>query len=138
MQSQTVIFSFSIMTVIEYHSALFETLDILRHVFRLSSLGEQPLYIPFPSSVLSLSSCSFAAKKEFDKVKILWEGHKIWKNLPPVLTKQLFLLSSVKTSGRFFQIFVAFSEKLDFTIYFKKWRNEGYILGVSPNFGWLQ
>ena len=45
------------------------------------------------------------------KVKILWEGHKIWKNLPPVLTKQLFLLSS---SGRFFQIFVAFSEKLDF------------------------
>ena len=36
------------------------------------------------------------------KVQILWEGHKIWKNLPPVLTKQLFLLSSVKTSGRFF------------------------------------
>ena len=33
---------------------------------------------------------------------------------PPVLTKQLFLLSSVKTSGIFFQIFVAFSEKLDF------------------------
>ena len=31
------------------------------------------------------------------------------------MTKQLFLLSSVKTSGRFFQIFVAFSEKLDFT-----------------------
>ena len=26
----------------------------------------------------------------------------------------VFLLSSVKTSGRFFQIFVAFSEKLDF------------------------
>ena len=31
-----------------------------------------------------------------------------------ILTKQLFLLSSVKTSGRFFQIFVAFSEKRDF------------------------
>ena len=30
------------------------------------------------------------------------------------MTKQLFLLSSVKTSGRFFQIFVAFSEKLNF------------------------
>ena len=30
------------------------------------------------------------------------------------MTKQLFLLSSVKTSGRFFQIFVALSEKLDF------------------------
>jgi hypothetical protein len=36
------------------------------------------------------------------------------RNLPPVLTKQLFLLSSGKTSGRFFQIFVAFSEKLNF------------------------
>ena len=36
------------------------------------------------------------------------------KNLPFVLTKQLFLLSIVKTSGRFFQIFVAFSEKLNF------------------------
>ena len=40
---------------------------------------------------------------------------KFKKNLPPVLTKQLFLLSSVETSGRFFQIFVAFSEKLNFT-----------------------
>ena len=48
------------------------------------------------------------------KVQTLWEGHKIWKNLPPDLTKQFFLLSSVKTSGRFFKIFVAFSEKLDF------------------------
>ena len=47
------------------------------------------------------------------KVKILWEGRKIWKNLPPVLTKQLFLVSSVKTSGRFFQTFVAFSKKLE-------------------------
>jgi len=33
------------------------------------------------------------------------------KKSPPVLTKQL-LLSNVKTSGLFFQIFVAFSEKL--------------------------
>ena len=48
-----------------------------------------------------------------DKVQTLWEGHKIWKNLPPVLTKQLFLLSSVKTGGIFFQIFVTFSENLD-------------------------
>ena len=39
---------------------------------------------------------------------------KFEKNLPPVLTKQLFLLSNIKTSWRFFQIFVAFSEKLDF------------------------
>ena len=50
------------------------------------------------------------------KFKTLWEGHKIWKNLPPVLTKRLFLLSSVKTSGKFFQSFVTFSEKLDFIV----------------------
>ena len=46
--------------------------------------------------------------------RTLWEGHKIWNNLLPVLTKQLFLLCSIKTSGRFFQSFVALSEKLDF------------------------
>ena len=48
------------------------------------------------------------------KVKTLWEGDKIWKNLPSVLTRQLFLLNSVKKSGRFFLMLVAFSEKLDF------------------------
>ena len=37
------------------------------------------------------------------------------KNLPLVLTKQLFLLSSVKISGRFFQFFLGFLEKLNFT-----------------------
>ena len=53
----------------------------------------------------------------FSKVKTLWEGHKIWKNLSSVLTKQLFLLNSVKTSGIFFfSNFVAFSEKLDFKL----------------------
>ena len=36
------------------------------------------------------------------KVQIWWEGQKIWNNLPHVVTKQLFLISSVKTSGRFF------------------------------------
>ena len=35
------------------------------------------------------------------KVQTLWEGHKIWKNLPPVLTKQFLFLSSVKTNGTF-------------------------------------
>ena len=39
------------------------------------------------------------------------------KKLPLVLAKQLFLLRSVKKSGRFFQIFVAFSEKLNFIIF---------------------
>ena len=42
---------------------------------------------------------------------------KFEKNLPPDLTKQLFLLSSVKTSGRFFEIYVTFSEKLNFTYF---------------------
>ena len=32
------------------------------------------------------------------KVKTLWDGHRIWKHIPLVLT-------SVKTSGRYFQIF---------------------------------
>ena len=71
---------------------------------------------------------SLATVSLFSKVPTLWEGHKISKNLPPVLTKQLFLLSSVKTSGRFFQIFVAFSEKLDFTQSFVfLWRTVIYI-----------
>ena len=49
------------------------------------------------------------------KLRHYEKATKFEKNLPPVLTKQLFLLSSVRTSGRFFQIFVpAFSEKLDF------------------------
>ena len=60
------------------------------------------------SEVLIVNTC-------FVKVEKLREGPKIWKNLLLVLTKQLFLLSSVKTSGRFLQFFVAFSEKLDFT-----------------------
>ena len=56
----------------------------------------------------------------FNKVQILWEGHNIWKKSPTCLEKTVFLLSSVKTSGIFFQIFVAFSEKLNFS-----WNMEG-------------
>ena len=59
------------------------------------------------SEVLIVNTC-------FVKVEKLREGPKIWKNLLLVLTKQLFLLSSVKTSRRFFQLWAAFSEKLDF------------------------
>ena len=36
------------------------------------------------------------------------------KKSPTCFDKTAFLLNSVKTSGRFFQIFVAFSEKLNF------------------------
>ena len=48
------------------------------------------------------------------KLRHYEKATKFEKNLPPLLTKQLLLLSSVKTSGRFFQIFEAFSEKLNF------------------------
>ena len=48
----------------------------------------------------------------FLKVETLWEGHKIGKNVPFVLTKQLFLLSSVKTSGIFFSNFCGLLIKL--------------------------
>ena len=40
------------------------------------------------------------------KVHILWEGYKIWKNLPSGLTKQLFLLSCFKTTGIFLQMYL--------------------------------
>ena len=48
------------------------------------------------------------------KLRHYEKATKFEKNLPSVLTKQLFLLSSVKTSGSLFQIFVAVSEKLNF------------------------
>ena len=68
------------------------------------------------------------SQKAFIKFRYYEKATKFEKNLPPVLTKQLFLLSSVKTSGRFFQIFVAFSEKLDFTQSFVfLWRTVIYI-----------
>ena len=62
------------------------------------------------------SSKSWRITGSFIELKFRYyeKATKFEKNLPPVLTKQLFLLSSVKTSGRFLQIFVAFSEKLNF------------------------
>ena len=58
-----------------------------------------------------LENASGADVVQGHKVKTLWGGHKIGKKISQ---NQLLLLSSVKTSGRFFQNFVAFSEKLDF------------------------
>ena len=86
--------------------------------------GVKPLQPP--SNVVfdklpALENASGADVVQGHKVKTLWEGHKIWKNIPPVLTKHLSLLSSVKTSGKFFQIFVAFSEKLNFNDTIKLW-----------------
>ena len=68
---------------------------------------------------------SFVAFSE-KLVQTLWEGHKISNNLPPVLTKQLFLLSSIKPSGRFFQSFVTFSEKLDFNLMASKYEKKNF------------
>ena len=62
---------------------------------------------------------------------------KNFKNLPPVLTKQLFLLSSVKSSGSFFQFFVAFSEKLDF-IRLKKFSFNIYVSFYFSCKRWLK
>ena len=58
-----------------------------------------------------------------------------WKK-SPTLAKQLFLLSSINKSGRFFQIFVAFSEKLNFkqpgrNIWKKSLLNNQYYLFFS-------
>ena len=54
-----------------------------------------PYWVKNNTRLLSLHTSPFF------QVHTLGEGHKIWKNLPPVLTKQLFLLSSVKTSDFF-------------------------------------
>ena len=46
-----------------------------------------------------------------------------------IVTKHLFLLSSVKTVGRFFQIFVAFSEKMDFKALIVQILNSCFLIG---------
>ena len=43
-----------------------------------------------------------------------YEKAKKFEKISHLVDKTGFLLGSVKTSGRFFQIFVAFSEKLNF------------------------
>ena len=62
------------------------------------------------------------------KVRTFWEAHLIWKNLPHVRNPYGFViyLVNVKTMRTIAQIFVAFSEKLNFKelIFFrdeKKW-----------------
>ena len=50
------------------------------------------------------------------KVEILWEGHNFGKNLPLVWQNSRFNSVASKQVGDFFQIFVAFSEKLNFSI----------------------
>ena len=51
------------------------------------------------------------------KLRNYEKATKFENNLPRALAKHLFLLSSVKKIGRFFQIFVVFSDKLNFTLY---------------------
>ena len=50
------------------------------------------------------------------KLRHYEKATKFKKNLPPVLTKQLFYSVVSKQVGYFFQIFVPFSENLDFKI----------------------
>ena len=50
------------------------------------------------------------------KLRHYKKATKFEKNLPPVLTKQLFYSVALIQVGYFFQIFQAFSEKLDFNI----------------------
>ena len=50
------------------------------------------------------------------KLRHYEKATKFKKNLPPVLTKQLFYSVALIQVGYFFQIFQAFSEKLDFNI----------------------
>ena len=87
----------------------------MTHYTGVSSFG---LKSNFKLEVLWKVSASdiilFFSHLEWLKFRYYEKAIKIWKNLPPVLTKQLFLLSSVKASEIFFQIFVAFSEKLNF------------------------
>ena len=72
-------------------------------LFWISSINTFFYPESFCKNAVSLWKCRRLKLRYYEKAT------KIWKNLPPVLTK----LRSVKTSGRFFQIFVAFSEKVD-------------------------
>ena len=51
------------------------------------------------------------------KVKTLWEGHKIWKKSHFKWQNSCFYSVASKQVGDIFQIFVAFSEKLNFMYY---------------------
>ena len=79
--------------------------------------------------------CGNLSAIAYSKVQILWEGHKIWKNFPTDLTKPLFLLSSVNTSGRFLKNLVAFTEELNFNwmILTSYWFND-FLVFVLSNF----
>ena len=59
------------------------------------------------------TSLTDVPKLIFLKLRCYEMPTKFEKNLLQVLLNHLFLLSSVKTSGRFYQICVAFSEKPD-------------------------
>ena len=57
-----------------------------------------------------VADCSFYMKN-IDKVRTFWEAHKIWKNLPHGL--YIYLVND-QTMGKIAQIFVCFSESLNF------------------------
>ena len=55
--------------------------------------------------------CDIFNCKSYFKVKILWEGHKIWKIYPTLVWHYLVMS---KQDGRFFKICLAFSKYLIF------------------------
>ena len=59
-------------------------------------------------------SVQISCTRQYVKVQILWEGNKIWNNIP--LSFEIMYLATSKQGKRFFQTFVAFSEYLNFKI----------------------
>ena len=65
------------------------------------------------------------------KVKIIWEGRKISKNPPPVLTKQLFLLSSMPLNSVQFTAKCDNKKASEINLHSmnQKWKNHGQLDG---------
>ena len=68
----------------------------------------------FSGSIFNISSISW--KTSFPKVQLFWEGHKNVRNCPYGF--EIYLVN-VKTMRKIAKNFVAFSEKLNFTIWKK-------------------
>ena len=83
----------------------------MTHYTGVSSFG---LKSNFKLEVLWKVSASdiilFFSHLEWLKFRYYEKAIKIWKNLPPVLTKQLFLLSSVKARRYFFKFLWPFQK----------------------------
>ena len=91
--------------------------EIHRHLFSIFFCGNFAMralktFLYMPGT--HINHCVFFSKckHQVDKVKILWEGHKIWKNIPLILT---YYSVKSKQMEDFFQIFSAYSENMNFS-----------------------